>query len=87
MHPRLRSYKFKAGDYITNVDDVNPSFIGKIMSVSRRSYMQEIFVKLVKRPTRLGQVNMPDEWPYPYDMAINVFRPLTEAEKLLYTLD
>ena len=61
MHPRKRAYSLKAGDYITNVSDINPTWLGKVMSVSRRSYMQEIFVKVVKRPTRLGQANMPDE--------------------------
>lgn len=87
MHPRKRAYSLATGDYITNISDVNPTFIGKVMSISRRSYMQEIHVKVVLAPTRPGQASMADEWSYPYDMAINVFRKLTEAEQLLYTLE
>lgn len=87
LHPRRRAYNLKTGDYITNVGDINPTWIGLILSTSRRSYQQNIFVKLIKRPTRLGQLNMPDEFEYPYEMAINVFRKLTEAEQLLYTQD
>lgn len=77
----------KIGDFITNVGDVNPTFIGKVLSISSRKQYKEICVKVVKRPTGIGQANMPDEWVQHYGIAINVFRKLTDAEKLLYTLE
>lgn len=75
------------GDLITNAGDTIPTFIGKIMSVSRRSYGTQIHVHVVKAPTRVGQQQMPDKWDYPYDFALQVFRKLTEAEKLLLTTE
>lgn len=87
MHPKKRKLLLSTGDFITNVGDSTPTFIGKIMSVSRRSYGTNIHVHIVMAPTRLGQSQMPDMWDYPYDMAINVFRKLTEAEKLLLTTE
>lgn len=86
MYKSLKSLSI--GDYITNAGDIHPGFIGKVTYVSARSATHpEISVKVLKRPTRLAQINMPNEWCYPLDLAVNVFRKLTEAEKLLYTLD
>lgn len=79
--------KLVIGDLITNVSDHHPSFIGKVMSITNRQQLKEIHVELLKQPTRESQAGMPQRWAYPYEMAINLFRKLTEAEKLLYTLE
>lgn len=76
--------KLKAGDLITNVWDVNPTFIGQVLSVYHR-HDKEVSVKVLSAPTSPGQAMMPDEWTMNYFQAINMFRKLTEAEQLLYT--
>lgn len=78
---------FRTGDYITNISDIHPTFIGLVMSVSKSArgrWSKELCVKLVKRPTKPSQVQMPDEFIYPYEMARWGYRKLTEAEILLY---